>query len=251
MIPVADEIDTLDAAEQAAPEADSPAGDEAPAPPAGHAAPDESSTPPAWQERYENLHRRFGEQGNELGSLRQKLTTQESEIAEFRRFREQIGRTQGRNAAEIEAKLTGFVRDPDRWMEERTAPATKRAEEAEKKIAELEARVMRQHWDATVRDFVRENPTANKYSQDIDQRLRRVPEQYWNRDLLDDAFAAAQFKAGIRAEESARKKAEALTRDAALPKGTGAPSGAALPPRKPGDFGSAMARAKAKLAKGG
>lgn len=219
---------------------------------------DEPDTPPTpapaspdpWQDRYDNLHRRFGEQGSELGSLRQKLAAMEPEVAEFRRWKEDQARRRELSKAEVEARLDPLLRDPDRWREEAVKPAVEEAKAAKKEAAEAKQLLREFTWRQTVREFTRDTPDALKFEKEINTALARVPADYWSREMLDDAYMAAKSRAGFRAEESARKQNEALTRGAALPKGTGAPIAAKLPDRKPGDFKAAVARAKAR-SKGG
>lgn len=212
--------------------------------------PDTPSPADDYKDRYENLHRAFGSQGNELGSLRQKLSTYEQELADLRAWRKEQERARTPDQYERESRLNRVIKDPDGWRDEgidaKLTPLQKEIEE----LRSWREQQREQAMVSMVEEFKRENPAAVKYAEEINARLQHIPRKHLTKGLLEDAYFAAERRAGKRAEESAQKKVEALTRTAALPKGVASPKGNS-PARKARSFDEAVMIAKAKAEAGG
>ena len=225
--------------------------EEAPAPEQETPSPDNGNDFSVWEDRYNNLHSRFGEQGNELGSLRQELAANKQELAEQRSWREEQDRAKGLDKSEVEHRLQKFIQDPDRYIESRLAdrltPLQKQAEE----FKAWQQSQREQSIVGMVEGFKKEFPDSTKYANEINEQLQHIPREHLTKRMLKSAYNAARYEAGERAEESARKKAEVLTRKAALPKGVGASGGGNAPARKARNFGEAVSIAKSKAEAGG
>ncbi|OFX04246.1 MAG: hypothetical protein A3E78_13785 [Alphaproteobacteria bacterium RIFCSPHIGHO2_12_FULL_63_12] len=236
-------------------------GDDTPAP-TGEAAPHQenpseapATTPEtpesdSWEARYENLRTDHGRLGNEVGSLRQKLAAQEQEIAESRRWREQQERSRRPTSHEQDAHINKFIADPNEWRDEPLRPLREEAKATRAEIDAIKQELRDRAFVAMVEEFRREYPKASKYADEINARFNNFPREHITKGLLEDAYMAAETRAGKKAEESAKEKLAALTRGAALPKGVASPNGN-QPAGKAKTFAEAASRAKAKIEAGG
>ena len=242
-------------------------GDDTPAP-QGEADPGQGTSPEApaatpdtpspdelavLQERYENLHSRFGSQGQELGTLRQRDSAREQELAELRAWREPQDRAKGLDQYERESSLNKLVRDPPAQIRaEVKAIIEEREREREARDAQVRQREKIESVNRMIGEFEREHEKdAKQHGAAIRDALEGIPFENITKKMLTAALKAAKLDAGERAEESAQKKVAALTRSAALPKGVASPKGGNAPSGKARNFDQAVSIAKAKAESGG
>ena len=199
-----------------------------------------TTTDDGYRERYDNLHGAFSRQGNELGSLRQELDAIKRERESERDWRREQDRTTRQRAPEDpdrEAILNRFIRNPNAFYEEQLTPKLSPLQKKLEALEEWKNQSEQQRWLENAQRFASEHSDFNRYQSEIDSLVKRgYP--------IDGAYYTAKALAGQKGEESARKKAKALTQGAAVPKSV-APSRSSKTAKKAKTFEEARRMAEA------
>ena len=175
-----------------------------------------------WEESYSHLQGAFSRQGNELGTLRQENDALRKQFGEMQSRQEQQETRYRQRAPEDpdrEAILNNLIRNPKAWRDEGTSELRKEVADLRQWRADEQERAKKaneQAYYARVRKFASEQSDFKKYEHDIDGLMRSEGM------TVEGAYYKAKALAGHKGEESARKKAKALTRGASIPKGVSA-----------------------------